>query len=180
MLCFTTTLCVLVVVMHSFDGTVSLGDIVLPETTATVRVFIDSEIALCVISSLDGPTLEFVKSVEVARPFPYPYGFVLDTLGGDGDSVDCFVVTDRLLHSGDIIDCIPIHLLEQIEDDEIDHKILSMPTGSPAEIGENTLSGIRSFIESVFSNIPGKKMQIGSLHGAAEARRYIQSCSLLK
>ena len=163
-----------------FDGLVGLGDIALRETIATIRVFIENEAGSATKHIYDEQTLEFVKSEEVARPYPYPYGFVLDTLGGDGDSVDCFVVTDRPMHSADIIDCIPVHLLEQIEDDEIDHKILSVPTGSPAEIGENTLSGIRSFIESVFSHIPGKKMQLGSLHGAAEARRYIQSCSLLK
>ncbi len=164
---------------HAFsDGLADLGDIALSETIETVRVFIENEAGSATKHIYDDRTLDFIKSVEVARCYPYPYGFVLDTLGGDGDSVDCFVVTDRPLRSAEIIDCIPLHLLEQIEDGEIDHKVLSVPVGSTAEIEENVIVEIRYFIESVFSHMPGKKMKLGALHGAAQARQYVQSCSL--
>lgn len=170
----STTL--VVVVLNPID----LGDIALPETHETVRVFIENEADSKTKNTYNEQTFELVKREVVSCPYPFAYGFVLNTLGGDGDSVDCFVVTDRPLHSADIIDCVPCWLLEQVEDGEIDHKVLCVPAGSPVAIGDDAISGIRLFIESVFSHIPGKKMQLGALRGASEAQRYIQSCSLAK
>ncbi len=155
----------------------STGSIALSETVTTIRVFIENEAGSAIKHTYSGETLKLLKTTEVARSYPYPYGFVLDTLSGDGDSVDCFVVTGRSLRSGDVIDCIPIHLLKQIEDNEIDHKVLSVPEGHPVEIEENALTTIRSFIMSVFSHIPGKKMELGSVHDAVEAWDYIRRCS---
>jgi inorganic pyrophosphatase len=39
--------------------------------------------------------LESVRAVS--RPYPYHYGFVLNTNAADGDNLDCFVLTQRKL-----------------------------------------------------------------------------------
>lgn len=119
-----------------------------------------------------------LSSRQVARLYPYPYGFALNTLSGDDDCVDCFVVTDKALQSGDIFDCVPVHLLEQIEDGKVDHKVLCLLAGSQNKIDDLAEEIIRAFIMSVFSNVPGKQMQLGTLHGPSEAMRYIQKCRI--
>jgi inorganic pyrophosphatase len=86
------------------------------------------------------------------------------------------VVTDKALQSGDIFDCVPVHLLEQIEDGKVDHKVLCLLAGSQNKIDDLAVEIIRAFIMSVFSNVPGKQMQLGTLHGPSEAMRYIQEC----
>ena len=74
-------------------------------------------------------TLELKSTTRVSRAYPFPYGFVLDTTGEDGDNVDCFVLTDRPLHTRDIVECEALALMEQIEDGEVDHKILAHMAG---------------------------------------------------
>ncbi len=71
-----------------------------------------------------------MRTVEVSAAYPYPYGFVLGTTGGDGDAVDCFVLTETPLRSGSIVECEPVGLLEQIEDGGVDHKVLAVLAGA--------------------------------------------------
>jgi len=144
----------------------------------TVRVFIENEAGSSTKNTFDETSLQLLGSAEVARAYPYPYGFVLDTLSGDGDCVDCFVVTDKALHTGDIVECVPVHLLEQIEDGEVDHKVLCVLAGSPDVVAAAAVATIRAFVTSVFSHIPGKRVELGSLLGPAEAARYVRQCSL--
>lgn len=150
----------------------------MPGSDHTVQVFIENKAGSSTKNTYDETTLKFLGSAEVARPYPYPYGFVLDTRSGDGDCVDCFVVTDRALNAGDIVACVPVHLLEQYEDGEVDHKVLGVLAGSASIIEDTAVTAIRAFVLSVFSHIPGKTMRLGSLHGPAEAARFIRSCSV--
>jgi inorganic pyrophosphatase len=147
-----------------------------PGSDDSLKVFIENTSGSSTKNTYDERTLEHLGSRQVASPYPYPYGFALNTLGGDGDCVDCFVVTDKALQSGDIVDYIPLHLLEQVEDGEVDHKVLGVLAGTPNIIDKHALETIRSFIMSVFSDVPGKQMQLGKLHGASEALRYIREC----
>jgi inorganic pyrophosphatase len=52
----------------------------------------------------------------------------------DSCNVDCFVITDRPIRSGQIVDCEPIVLMEQIEDGKADHNVLARPGGEHGEV----------------------------------------------
>jgi inorganic pyrophosphatase len=41
---------------------------------------------------------------------------VIGTDSGDGGNVDCYVITNRTLKTGQIVECDPIGLMEQFED----------------------------------------------------------------
>ena len=98
-----------------------------------MRVFIENEAGSRRKNTYDEHTLAHLGSVEVSAAYPFPYGFVLGTRGGDGDAVDCFVLTESPLASGTTVECEPFGLLEQIEDGEIDHKVLAvLPGAMPA------------------------------------------------
>lgn len=148
----------------------------LPKAAETIRVFIENTAGSSTKRTYDETTLEFLKSDTVSAPYPFAYGFLPDTIGGDGDCLDCFVVTDVPMVSGTVIECVPVHLLEQVEDGETDHKILAVPAGTTVQVAETAVVEIRSFIGRVFSHVPGKKILLGPLLGAFEARRYIESC----
>lgn len=140
----------------------------------SIKVFIENEACSSIKNTYDEKKLELLHSAEVARPYPYPYGFAPDTLSGDGDCVDCLVITEKALRSRDLVACTPVHLLEQHEDGEVDHKILCVVAGDPDIVADSALTAIRAFITSVFSHIPGKRMELGLLHGAAEAVQYVR------
>src|SRR4030042_4775219 len=100
-----------------------------------MKIFIENEAGSNKKNIFNEKTLEYSRSHTASRKYPYPYGFIIDTTSGDGDNVDVFVITDRKLKSGQIVDCEPIGLMEQIETswdesngnaEEEDHNILAI------------------------------------------------------
>lgn len=139
-----------------------------------MRVFIENEAGSRHKNTYDERTLRHVKTVEVSAAYPFPYGFVIGTVGGDGDAVDCFVVTARHLPSGEWLECEPAALLEQIEDGAVDHKLLAVPAGEPANVDDATVAALRHFAANVFAHMAGKRMEIGRLLGREAAEAYLR------
>ena len=93
------------------------------------KVFVQNEAGSTTKHRHFDKTQELVGTEEVSHPYPYAYGFIVGTTSGDGDNLDCYVLTDRQLTTGDVIDCEPIALLEQHEDGDEDHNVLATPVG---------------------------------------------------
>jgi inorganic pyrophosphatase len=141
-----------------------------------MRVFIENEAGTRRKNIYDERTLAHLRTVEVSAAYPFPDGFVLGTISGDGDAVDCFVLSDTPLRSGTIVECEPVGLLEQIEDGETDHKVLAVLPGAGARLDAATLAALRTFIAGVFAHVPGKRMQIGRLLDRPAAEAYVLKC----
>ena len=141
-----------------------------------MRVFIENEAGSRRKNIYDESTLVYQRTDEVSRAYPYPYGFVIGTRSGDGDCVDCFVLTTAALTSGSIVDCEPLGMLEQVEDGEVDHKVLAVPRGEHLVLDDAVVAALKDFIYGVFAHVPGKRMQIGGLLGRAEAEAYLRAC----
>jgi inorganic pyrophosphatase len=141
-----------------------------------MRVFIENEAGSRRKNTYDERTLRHLGTAEVSAAYPFPYGFVIGTVSGDGDAVDCFVVTSRRLSSGDTVECDPVGLLEQIEDGEIDHKVIAVPLDAPAPIDDATLAALKHFIANVFEHVTGKRMEIGQLLNREAAEAYLHQC----
>ena len=139
-----------------------------------MRVFIENEAGSRRKHTYDERTLRLVRSVEVSAAYPFPYGFVVGTVSGDGDAIDCFVVTARRLTTGEWLECDPVALLEQVEDGAIDHKLLAVPAGEPATINETTVAALRDFAAGVFAHVAGKRMEIGRLLDREAAEAYLR------
>jgi inorganic pyrophosphatase len=141
-----------------------------------MRVFIENEAGSRRKNVYDERTLAHLGSVEVSAAYPFPYGFVLGTLSGDGDAVDCFVLTATTLPSGTTVECEPVGLIEQIEDGEIDHKVLAVPRGDEVRVDETTVTAIKTFIAGVFAHVLDKRMDIGRLLDRSAAEAYLRKC----
>ena len=141
-----------------------------------VKVFIQNEAGSEQAHFYNEKTLEYQHTDRVSRPYPFPYGFILDTLSDDGDNLDCYVITQRPLRTGTVISCEAVALLEQIEDGEEDHNILATVPGEPPEVGSSVVDTLQEFISHVFEHIPGKQMTTGRLLSKAAAQAHIQEC----
>jgi len=141
-----------------------------------MRVLIENEAGSRRKNTFDERTLRLVGTAEVSAAYPFAYGFVIGTLAGDGDAADCFVLSARRLSSGEIVECEPLALIEQIEDGETDHKLIAAPTGEAAVIDDAVDNAIRAFAGQVFSHVPGKRMEIGKMLGRADAEAYLAAC----
>ena len=141
-----------------------------------MRVFIENEAGSRRKNIYDERTLTYQRTVEVSRPYPFPYGFVIGTRSGDGDCVDCFVLTGATLSSGTIIECNPIGLLEQVEDGEADHKVLAVLIGERIALDDVVVASLKHFITEAFAHVPGKRMEVGRLLSPQDAEAYVHAC----
>jgi inorganic pyrophosphatase len=142
-----------------------------------VKVFIQNEAGSDQNHVHDEKTLTYQRTDTVSRPYPFPYGFILDTTSQDGDNLDCYVITQRPLKTGTIVACEVVALFEQTEDGEEDHNILATVPGETQEIGSSVVDTLRKFISHVFEHIPDKQMTTGRLLSKAAAQVHIRECS---
>lgn len=150
-----------------------------------MKVFIENEAGSDQKHLYNEKTLEFKKAVTVSRKYPYPYGFILDTTNEDGDNLDCFVITSKKLKSGQIIECEPIGLMEQIETtwdeskgdiDEQDHNMLAIFPDEKIKIDNKIKDSLREFVLHVFDHLPNKKVRVGNFLSQDEALKYLEKC----
>lgn len=138
-----------------------------------MQVFIENEAGSFIKHHHNEKTLELLRTSKVSRAYPFPYGFVLNTTAADGDNLDCFVLTSKALHTGHIVECEPVGLMEQIEDGDEDHKILAVVPGEDAQTDEGVNTMLTDFVTHVFDHIPGKVIKVGAFHGREAALRYL-------
>ncbi len=63
--------------------------------------------------------------------YPTDYGYVIDTLGDDGDPLDALVVVNEPTFPGCHITARPIGVLNMRDEAGGDHKVLAVPLGDP-------------------------------------------------
>ena len=151
-----------------------------------MKVFIENEAGSYQKNLYDEKTLEYRKTVRVSRKYPYPCGFIMDTTSEDGDNVDAFIITDQPLKSGQIIECEPIGLMEQMEKswreskcnmEEVDHNVLAVLSGDDLKIvSEEIKACLTDFVLHVFDHIRLNKNRVGNFLDKEEALKYIQGC----
>lgn len=139
-----------------------------------LQVFIENEAGSREKKIFDERTHEQVGTRPVSAAYPFPYGFVIGTSGGDGDAVDCFVITTRPLRSGTTIACRPIALLEKVEDGAIDHKVIAAPKEDSKTVSQADETALRTFVAGVFSHTSDKITTVGRMLGREAAQDYVR------
>ena len=61
-------------------------------------------------------------------PYPFNYGYIPNTLGGDGDPLDAVVLTEYTLHPGCYVTCRALGVLQTEDEAGVDSKIILVPT----------------------------------------------------
>jgi len=68
------------------------------------------------------------RFMQTAMFYPCNYGFVPNTLSGDGDPVDVLVVAHYPVIPGAVIRCRPVGVLMMEDDGGLDEKLIAVPT----------------------------------------------------
>ena len=117
--------------------------------------------------------------------FPYDFGFVPETRGGDGDPLDVLVLLDAPAFVGCVV---PTRLVGVIEAEQTEKgrterndRLIGVPTESRNQKGvrsledlpENLLAEIEHFFVS-YNAIKGKRFEPRARRGAARARRIVR------
>lgn len=144
-----------------------------------IKMLIQTEAGSCDRKVYNEKTLEYIKTSHGAHPYPYPYGFIVGTGAEDGDCVDCYLVTKNKVEAGSIVECEPVGLLEQYEDDEVDHKVLAVLPGDDTKLDRVVLEELQTFIKKIFSEFPDMNVRVGRVHPREAALHHLQESGLL-
>lgn len=118
-----------------------------------------------------------------AMTYPAEYGYIEDTLAGDGDPLDILVISSEPSFPGCVVPARVIGYLEIYDNGKEDIKIISVVDVDPrySEIGKLedlssfTLQEIKNFFEN-YKVLQRVEVIVKDYHGKEEALKVIEDC----
>ena len=116
--------------------------------------------------------------------YPSDYGFVDDTLGGDGDPLDALVLLEEPTFPGCLITCRVLGMFRMRDEKGLDDKVLCVPAGDPRQahlreiddVPEFDRLEIQHFFEVYKELEPGKSVQAEAWADRIAAEAQVVSC----
>ncbi len=141
-----------------------------------MKVFIENDRGSRIKRNYD-LDLNLVREDRVLLPYPYPYGFVLDTRTEDGEGVDCYMLTREPLPRGSVAEADPAGLLVLRKDGREDKKVIAVPPGLSLGDFPEAMERIREFILGISARRPKARFSIGDILPPEAARDYLAAHS---
>jgi inorganic pyrophosphatase len=121
------------------------------------------------------------RRLFTATTYPADYGFIPETLGGDGDPLDALVLLDDPVYPGVWVQARPVGVLYMLDEAGDDAKIICVPPGEPRwdgvdDIGDlppQLVNEIRHFFEVYKALEPDKHSSTEGIGGRNDAWREI-------
>jgi inorganic pyrophosphatase len=123
------------------------------------------------------------RFMGTAMHYPTNYGYVPQTLSGDGDPVDVLVITPYPLIPGVVVPCRPLGILKMTDESGEDGKVLAVPTNKvlpiyshwhkPEDLNPMRLKAISHFFEHYKDLEEGKWVKIQGWEGPESAHKEI-------
>ncbi len=123
------------------------------------------------------------RFMSTAMHYPTNYGYVPQTLSGDGDPVDVLVITPVPLIPGVVVTCRAIGILMMEDEAGVDGKVLAVPVDKilpiythwqkPEDLNPMRLNTIQHFFEHYKDLEPGKWVKILGWEGKDAALKEI-------
>jgi len=123
------------------------------------------------------------RFMGTAMHYPTNYGYVPQTLSGDGDPVDVLVITPYPLIPGVVVPCRALGILKMTDESGEDGKVLAVPTNKvlpiyshwskPEDLNPMRLKAIAHFFEHYKDLEEGKWVKIQGWEGPESAHKEI-------
>ena len=124
------------------------------------------------------------RFMSTSMHYPTNYGYVPQTISGDGDPVDVLVITPVPLIPGVVVTCRPIGILKMTDEAGEDGKVLAVPTDKilsiytqwqkPEDLNPLRLKTIAHFFEHYKDLEEGKWVKINGWEGPESAKKEIR------
>ena len=153
-----------------------------PECPGIVRMIVEIPKNSSNKYEYDGKLGVFRLDRALYSPLHYPgdYGFIPGTLGEDGDPLDVLTLVDEPSYPGVMIAVRPVGMLEMVDQQKPDQKILAVANRNPRfdqmetidHIFPHSLREIEHFFD-IYKELEGKRTEIRGWRGRSEARDLI-------
>ncbi len=90
--------------------------------------------------------LRLDRVLYTSTHYPANYGFIPKTYAEDNDPLDVLVLCQEQILPLTLVDCYPIGILEMLDNDESDEKIIAVPVNDPAYCGYTDISQLPQHI----------------------------------
>ena len=122
------------------------------------------------------------RYLYTSMQYPADYGFIEDTLGNDGDTLDVLVLLPEPLFPGVLIDIRPIGMFQMEDEAGGDDKVLAVPAGDPrwdsytdiSDVDQFMLDSIEHFFNRYKDLEPGKSVEGAHWEGRSDAEAEIR------
>jgi len=117
--------------------------------------------------------------------YPSDYGFILDTLAGDGDALDALVIVWEPTFPGCLIEAKPVGLFKMWDEKGPDEKILCVPVADPnwnyinrlADVPPHLLKEIEHFF-TIYKELEAKKTRVAGWEDCESAIKVVEESQL--
>ena len=156
-----------------------------PDSPEIVRMIVEIPQHSANKYEYDGNLGVFRLDRALYSPMHYPgdYGFIPGTLAADNDPLDVLVLVQQPSYPGVLIEVRPVGVLNMVDNDQKDQKILAVPNRNPRYDQIHTMDQIfphvRREIEhffSIYKELEGKVTTMEGWGEPRDARRAIQEC----
>lgn len=123
------------------------------------------------------------RFMSTAMHYPCNYGYIPQSLSGDGDPVDVLVVSEFSLPPGVVVRCRPIGMLQMEDEAGVDAKVLAVPVdkltamykqiSSYNDLPRMLINEISHFFEHYKDLEDGKWVKVDGWTGVDDARAEI-------
>ena len=123
------------------------------------------------------------RFMGTAMHYPCNYGYIPQTIAGDGDPVDVLVMTPFPIIPGAVVRCRALGMLKMSDEGGEDAKLLAVPVDkllplyshikTLADVSELTLKQIQHFFEHYKDLEPGKWVKVNGWGDIADAHKEI-------
>ena len=128
--------------------------------------------------------LRLDRILYTSTHYPHNYGFIPRTLADDGDPLDVLVICSEPILPLSIVECKPIGVLEMIDNNKYDYKIMAVCLNDPfykdfddiSDLPDHIAEEIRHFFKVYKSLEQNKKTDVGFLRGKKRAQEIIREC----
>jgi len=153
-----------------------------PESPEIVRMIVEIPKGSANKIEYDGNLGLFRLDRTLYSPMHYPgdYGFIPGTLAEDNDPLDILCLLQEPTFTGCMIEVRPIGVLNMVDAEEHDQKIIAVPTKNPRYDEIHTLDQIFAHVRrelehffSIYKELEGRVATTQGWGGPPEARRMI-------
>ena len=128
------------------------------------------------------PSILVLVRESITKVDPGDYGFIPGTIAEDNDPMDVLVLTTEPSFTGCLIEVRPVGILNMVDSDAGDQKVLAVPTKNPRYDQIHTMDQIFSHVRreiehffTIYKELEGKKTEMRGWRGPAEAREMLRA-----
>ena len=115
---------------------------------------------------------------------PANYGFIPRTYADDGDPLDVLVLCSETILPMTLVECKPIGVLNMIDNNSKDEKIIAVPINDPnyntyndiTDLPKHRFDEIRHFFQVYKTLEDDKETAATEIYGAEKAKEVVQLC----